>query len=299
MEENITNTVTNVNLTGSILETFNNIFRTVFVSIDNTIYTILDDISFINVKILNNSLFKNIDENLNGILLICNALILGIIIFYSINYLFSHLFISKIDSPSQFIFKLIVFTIMMNASFWICEQIINIISIITDLIKSVGNSLFKEEISFSNLVVLINKKIISEDLEITLTSFDGIIKSFLSVSFVNLAFSYALRYIMVQVFVLMSPFAFLSLINNKTEWFFKVWIKTFLSLLLEQFLIAFILVIAFSLDSILNTDVTKILYVGIMYALMKTNNYMYMMFGGISTSVQQNITNMKMFNNKL
>ena len=221
------------------------------------------------------------------------------LIFYSINYLFSHLFISKIDSPSQFIFKLIVFTIMMNASFWICEQIINIISIITDLIKSVGNSLFKEEISFSNLVVQINKKIISEDLEITLTSFDGIIKSFLSVSFVNLAFSYALRYIMVQVFVLVSPFAFLSLINNKTEWFFKVWIKTFLSLLLEQFLIAFILVIAFSLDSILNTDVTKILYVGIMYALMKTNNYMYMMFGGISTSVQQNITNMKMFNNKL
>ena len=42
---------------------------------------------------------------------------------------------------------------------------------------------------------------------------------------------------MVQVFVIISPFAFLCLINNKTEWFFKVWIKTFLSLILEQILI--------------------------------------------------------------
>ncbi len=298
MEENVVNTTVNTNFTGSVLDTFNHIFRTVFLSIDDTIYSLLDELAFIKENILENDLFNKLIDKTSGILLICNALILGVIIFYSINYLFSHLFISKIDSPSQFIFKLIVFTIAMNSSFWICEQIINIVSIITEIIQDIGKSLFSEEISFSNLLQQINSKLYSGEFEISMASFDGIIKSFISVSFVNLAFSYSLRYVMVQVFVMISPFAFLCLINNKTEWFFKVWIKTFLSLILEQILIVFILLIAFSLDG-LKTDISKILYIGIMYALMKTNNYMYMMFGGISTTVQQSINNMKMLNGKL
>ena len=298
MEENVVNTTVNTNFTGSVLDTFNHIFRTVFLSIDDTIYSLLDELAFIKENILENDLFEKLIDKTSGILLICNALILGVIIFYSINYLFSHLFISKIDSPSQFIFKLIVFTIVMNSSFWICEQIINIVSIITEIIQDIGKSLFSEDITFSNFLQQINSKLYSGEFEITMTSFDGIIKSFISVSFVNLAFSYSLRYVMVQVFVIISPFAFLCLINNKTEWFFKVWIKTFLSFILEQILIIFILLIAFSLDGLKN-DISKILYIGIMYALMKTNNYMYMMFGGISTTVQQSINNMKMFNGKL
>ena len=298
MEENVVNTTVNTNFTGSVLDTFNHIFRTVFLSIDDTIYSLLDELAFIKENILENDLFEKLIDKTSGILLICNALILGVIIFYSINYLFSHLFISKIDSPSQFIFKLIVFTIAMNSSFWICEQIISIVSIITEIIQDIGKSLFSEDITFSNILQQINSKLYSGEFEINMASFDGIIKSFISVSFVNLAFSYSLRYVMVQVFVMISPFAFLCLINNKTEWFFKVWIKTFLSLILEQILIVFILLIAFSLDGLKN-DISKILYIGIMYALMKTNNYMYMMFGGISTTVQQSINNMKMFNGKL
>ena len=298
MEENVVNTTVNTNFTGSVLDTFNHIFRTVFLSIDDTIYSLLDELAFIKENILENDLFEKLIDKTSGILLICNALILGVIIFYSINYLFSHLFISKIDSPSQFIFKLIVFTIAMNSSFWICEQIISIVSIITEIIQDIGKSLFSEDITFSNFLQQINSKLYSGEFEINMASFDGIIKSFISVSFVNLAFSYSLRYVMVQVFVMISPFAFLCLINNKTEWFFKVWIKTFLSLILEQILIVFILLIAFSLDGLKN-DISKILYIGIMYALMKTNNYTYMMFGGISTTVQQSINNMKMLNGKL
>ena len=298
MEENVVNTTVNTNFTSSVTDTFNHIFRTLLLSIDDTIYSLLDELAFIKENILENDLFEKLIDKTSGILLICNALILGVIIFYSINYLFSHLFISKIDSPSQFIFKLIVFTIAMNSSFWICEQIINIVSIITEVIQDIGKSLFSEDITFSNFLQQINSKLYSGEFEITMTSFDGIIKSFISVSFVNLAFSYSLRYVMVQVFVMISPFAFLCLINNKTEWFFKVWIKTFLSLILEQILIIFILLTAFSLDGLKN-DISKILYIGIMYALMKTNNYMYMMFGGISTTVQQSINNMKMFNGKL
>lgn len=298
MEENVINTVSNTISSNAVTETFNNIWRTVFLSIDDTIFSLLDDIAFIKTDILENNLFEKINSN-NGLLLICNSLILGIILFYAVNYLFSHLFMLKIDSPYQFIFKLIVFSIVMNSSFWLCKQIINIVSIITEIIQSFGKSMFLEDISFSKLLLNINSKLYSGDFGLTMMSFDGIIKSFISCSFVNLAFSYSLRYIMVQVFVIISPFAFLSLINSKTEWFFKVWIKTFLSLILEQILIVFILIISFSLEGEMNESISKLLYIGIMYALTKTNTYMYMLFGGISTSVQQNINNMKMFNGKM
>ena len=296
MEDNVINITTNENFTNSVTETLNYIFKSVFLSIDDNIYRLLDDITFIDSKIIESSIFDKITNNTSGILLICNALILGVIIFYSINYLFSHLFISKVDSPSQFIFKLIVFTILMNSSFWICEQIINIISIITQIIKSIGNNIFSKEITFSNFIFNINTMLYKEEFEITMLSFEGIIKSFISVSFINLVFTHSLRYIMIQIFVIISPFAFLCLINIKTEWFFKIWIKTFLSLLLEQILVVLILLVAFTLESGIDEKISKILYIGIMYALTKTNNYMYMLFGGISTNIQNNINTLKKIN---
>lgn len=296
MEDNVINITTNENFTNSVTETLNYIFKSVFLSIDDNIYGLLDDITFIDSKIIESSIFDKITNNTSGILLICNALILGVIIFYSINYLFSHLFISKVDSPSQFIFKLIVFTILMNSSFWICEQIINIISIITQIIKSIGNNIFSKEVTFSNFIFNINTMLYKEEFEITMLSFEGIIKSFISVSFINLVFTHSLRYIMIQIFVIISPFAFLCLINIKTEWFFKIWIKTFLSLLLEQILVVLILLVAFTLESGIDEKISKILYIGIMYALTKTNNYMYMLFGGISTNIQNNINTLKKIN---
>lgn len=293
MEENTINSNINENNTNYAIETFNYILKNVFLSIDDNIYGLLDDITFIDEGIISNSIFGKITSNTSGILLICNALILGVIIFYSINYLFSHLFISKVDSISQFIFKLIIFTILMNSSFWICEQIINIINLITQIIKQIGNEIFSKELTFSNFVFNVNTRLYTEDFEMALLSFEGIIKSFMSVGFINLIFSNSLRYIMIQVFVIISPFAFLCLINTKTECFFKIWIKTFLSLLLEQILIVLILLLAFSLEKGVDEKLVKLLYVGIMYALIKTNNYMYILFGGISTSVQNNINTLR------
>lgn len=268
----------------------NDIMSKVFYSIDENIYELLDNITFITIKIIDNDTFVKMFSRTNGILLIGNALLLGVIIFYSINYLFSHIFVSKIPAPNEFIFKLIIFAIVMNYADWICLQIINIISLVTEAIQMIGKNIFGEEICFSNFITNINGKIYSENFEIDVVSFDGIIKSFTSAGFMNLIFSYSLRYIMIQVFVLISPFAFLCLMNNKTEWFFKAWVKIFLSLLLEQILVILILLISFSFEYT-NVAISKLMYIGIIYALMRVNNYMYMLFGGISTSINRNISN--------
>lgn len=287
MEEN--------NISQNVFNSINEIFSKIFYSIDENIYNTLDDITFINSDIIENSKIKQIigNNSSEGILLVCNALILGIILYYSINYLISHLTLSKVEHPSQFIFKLIIFGILMNGSIWICNQIVDIVSIITNSIRQIGEILFKESICFSNFIEIINEKIYVEE-NINLFSFDGVIKSFVTFGFMNLIFSNSLRYIMIQVFIIISPFGFMCLISGKTEYFFKRWIVCFLTLLIEQILISIILILAFSLEKNISDTIVKLLYVGIIYALMKANTYMNQIFGGISTMVISGINNMKM-----
>ena len=240
----------NFNLAESIKQSLNELFSSLFSSIDNNIYLLLDNLIFVNSKIIKEpAIEKLLGTNVsNGILLICNSLVLGFIIYYAANFLFSHLTYSKVQSPSQFIFKSIIFIGLMNSSLWICTQIIDILSIITDLIKSIGESAFGFKISFSNLIDHINSTVYLQDSGFSLFSFDGIIKSFTSFGLINLLFTYSLRYIMLQVFILVSPFAFLCLINNSTSWFFNSWLKSFISMLLVQLLIAIILTLGFSLN---------------------------------------------------
>lgn len=281
-----------INLTETILNSINELFSKTFSSIDNTIYSTLDYLTFISPDILKNESFEKIlgSSISEGILLICNSLILGIIIYYSINYLISHLTYSQIDSPKQFVFKALIFIAIMNSSLWICEQIINIIYIITSSISEIGINIFNKPITFSSFIDSINQNLYTSGEILNIFSFDGIIKSFTSFGLINLVFTYSLRYIMIQIFILLSPFAFLSLLTNSSEWFFKVWIKSFLSLLLVQILVSLILLLSFSVEHHLNSNISKLIYIGIIYALIRANSYIKELFGGITTTVSSGIS---------
>ena len=283
---------TTINLSELIFNSINELFSKLFSSVDNTIYSLLDNIIFIDSDIISENLFQKILGTSNsGLLLICNGLIFGIILYYSINYLLSHLTYSKIDSPKQFIFKSIIFISVMNSSLWICEQLINIISLITLAISNISLDLFNSEISFAKFIENMNKLIYLSNDGFDIFSFNGIIKSFTSFGLVNLLFTYSLRYIMIQIFILTSPFAFLCLINTSTEWFFSIWLKSFVSLLLVQLLISLILLLSFSIDFTQDSNISKLLYIGIIYALTKANIFMKEIFGGISTNITNNFSN--------
>ena len=81
------------NITSSIISTINTIFSIIFSSIDNNVYGILDDFTFINSNVLNDGYFSKIFgiSSGNGILMISNALVFGILIYYGFRLLFSHL----------------------------------------------------------------------------------------------------------------------------------------------------------------------------------------------------------------
>jgi len=281
------------NITDIIIQTINTIFETIFSSIDNNLFLILDDIVFVSSDILEDPYFEKIlgTSASNGILLITNSLLFGLLLYFSIKYLLSHFTYSQIETPKQFIFKLIIFGICINFSYFIIEQIINLNSNISLAIRNLGEILFNKNICFSELINEINSKISINTNSLNIFSLDGIIKTTLSGSLITLCFSYSLRYILLKLFILLTPFAFLTLILNSTSWFFKTWFKNIFSLLFIQIIISIILLILFSMDYSSGNLLTKFIYIGGIYSLIKANSFVREFIGGVSTTFSQNVNN--------
>ena len=283
--------ITSENLTNLIFEIINLLVSKIFNSIDKTIYSILDSITFIDKSMIQNPHFTRIfgDSSEPGLILICNSLALGIFIYYGIKLLLSHLTMSKIQSPVQFFFKSLIFLAFMNASFWICSEIIDIIYKNTKTINILSVDLFNKEISFQIFIENLNHLFYKKDATYNLFSFDGIVKSFSSIGMINLIFTYSLRYIMIQLFVLLSPFAFISLILEGTEHFFKSWFRNFISLLLIQILLSFILLLSHTFEYLSDPTIIKLLYIATIYAINRANIFMKELLGGISFNINNAI----------
>ena len=279
------------NITQTIIDTINTIFETLFASIDNNLYSVLDEITFINSDILNDSNFEKLfgTSTSNGILLIANSLLLGFLLYYGFKYLMSHITYHKVDSPFSFVIKIVVFGICMNFSFFIVQMLLDLNSNISLAIRSLGENLFGKNICFSELINTINTKVSIDTSSLNIFSIDGLIKSTLSISLLSLVFSYSLRYIMVKVFVLLAPFAFISLCTDNTSWFFKAWLKNLFSLLFIQIIVSLVLLILFSLDFDDTNLFNKFVYVGGVYALIRANTFVREFIGGVSTNVSQSV----------
>lgn len=74
----------NNSVTQTIISSINFMFEQIFGSVDNNIYTTLDNITFINSDILKNNFFERIlgTSTTNGILLIANSML------FRINFIF-------------------------------------------------------------------------------------------------------------------------------------------------------------------------------------------------------------------
>ena len=283
------------NITSSIISTINTIFSKIFSSIDNNVYAILADFTFINSDILNDSYFSRIFglSSGTGILIVSNALVFGILIYYGFRLIFSHLGITEAERPSKFIFRLIIFGICMNFSLFICDEIIYINSLFSNTIRLIGENTLDFSINFSTLINKLNSIISINTDALDIFSLDGIIKTLVSFGILNLVITYSIRYVLVKVFVLLSPFAFLTLTTKPTSIIFKSWIKAFLSLLLIQDFVAIVLLLVFSLDLSPKNLFSKFILIAAIFILIKSNSYVRELFGGISTDFSIGMGNLK------
>lgn len=286
---------TQSSITQTIIETINTLLSSLFSSIDNNVYSILDDIVFINSDILKDTFTSKFfgTSTTIGLTLLANSLLLGFALFYIVRYAYSHYTNTQTEQPFQFIFKLFVYAILANSSYFLMEQFININSLISLAIREIGEHIFNCNISFSELILKLNNIVTVDTSSLNVFSLDGILKSFVSINLLNLLFTYSLRYVILKVFILMAPFAILTLINSSTSWFFKAWFKTVLSLLLLQSFVALILLVIFSTNFSATDTFSKIICIGSIYALTKANSYIRELIGGISTEVSGNLSSLR------
>lgn len=280
-------------ITNQLISSVNAIVSNLLESVYSNISSVLDKLAFIDSSItadLTNIMGTDLTS---GILLICNSLIYGFILYYAISYLLSHLTFTRVENPSQFIFKLLLCALAINGSLPFCSFLIQIVSIISNAIKMIGVSLFEVEVSFISLFNTLNPQNYFLEGLFNLFSFDGLVKSLISISFITLTISYAIRFVMIKVFILLSPFAILSLANSRSSWFFKSWLKTFLSMLFLQILISLILVIYFSLSFGHNIIIRQLIQFGIIFALVKANSFIKEFMGGLTSDI--NLGNIAMF----
>lgn len=276
------------NIINTIITTINTIFSNIFSSIDNNLYESLDDVAFIDSNILKTSIFEKLLNSSGNYTLIylADGMLVSCLIFYIIKYYYSNFVETEVEKPSQFIFKLIIFSVFVNFSYFLFEQLLNIVSFISGGIQEIGKNATSHDITFGEFIKFVNKKSYMSG-ELNLFSFDGILKSFVTVQLLELMLSYSLRYILLQTLILLSPFTILMLINRSTSWIFKSWGKSILYLILIQVFIPVVLIIIFSID-----DSNRILFIAGLYSLTKLNSYVREMFGGISLDVTGGFTSM-------
>ena len=97
------NLLTSDNMANIIITTINTILENLLSSIDNSLYSVLDDVTFISSDILETSYFQKIlgMSASSGILVIANSLLFGFLIYFSIKYLLSHFYSIEIEAPYQ------------------------------------------------------------------------------------------------------------------------------------------------------------------------------------------------------
>ena len=286
-----------IDITQVILETTNTLCTNIIDSVDTALRPMLDDTIFIDSSILKEpATFLKIfgSSPSSGVLLLANCLLFAFILYYCIRLITSHFSGAEIESPSRFFLRAILTVVLTNSSLEICKLLLDGTQSITLFFLELGTDIFKvKDISFSSLISALSS---TSTGEFNIFSIDGILTSMLSISSFALLLSFALRYILIELLILISPFAFLCFSNKSTEGFLKSWYRSFISMLLIQIVIAILLLIPHALiKENSNSIFNKLLLVGSISALLKSSQLVKEFLGGIGiqTNFQAGISGIK------
>ncbi len=273
----------------AVLNTIQSMTNQIFTSIDKSLIDVLDRFVYVDESLLReNTIFIFTSKIEMTMRVIAESLLLGYVIYYLIRYLISRITaVNKedLENPAIFFVKMVLVSIAIFYSTDICKTIVEINSNIT---KDFGNNLTTSGIlpTFNRFLHTVNYTLLGGEENINIFSLDGIFKGFVSFGTLNMTVSFALRYILIKVLIIVSPIMFVSRVFTKTEKIFNTWIKAFVSLLLIQHFIALLLVLAGYLKIHYLSTFNKIAYIGIIYALSKSFYLFEKIFGAIAPDVQ-------------
>ncbi len=210
------------------INNLNNIISKFYLSIKSDGYTIISNISDININIFNKQPLKllYLEGNFKILMILVNVFIFAIVFYYAFKCILSLYSSTNIQNIYLFIIKLIIISILSINSFNICKEIIKFNYFISSFVQE-----FLEEIS--------NEKMEYIFLEDNISSLDDFFKKADKVSLngikdlivcsyiIFLIIFLSIRYVIILLCVIFSPFVFICLINDKTRVIFDYWIKIF------------------------------------------------------------------------
>lgn len=133
MEETAEIVTNEVNIIEVVKETINSLCNSLFDSINNTVFPLLDDIVFIDSDIINSSNMQNLlgTSISSGVLILANSLLFAFVLYYAVRLLLSHFTGNSVDPPYKFFIKAILVAIIMNSSLSLCSFLVDSTSQIT------------------------------------------------------------------------------------------------------------------------------------------------------------------------
>ena len=273
----------------NILNNLNEISIQLFKTVEGEVYKTLDKITSIKVNILNeeplSNLFKQGSEN--GIILIANSFILFFVTYYIFTRLISLFNGDKSENIYIFIFKILLITILINNSYFICQTILDLNEKLEDIVSWYGKDISNKEVNFTNL----KEKILDvEDfLNTDLISVDGLIKGVISFGSVTILINFSIRYVMVIILIFLFPIALSLCLSGSTVSMFFHYLKMLVMLLLIGSIVKIIMILPLTYKDI-DSSMFKIILVGSIYVIYKLNMYVKEMFINININkVRRNI----------
>ena len=256
----------------SIVSSIGIISEKLFKSIEGQAYDILDNIILIGPDILKNEPLNKIfyPDKINFIIVIANAFIFFYAIYYSLNRIVNMYNGGNVESVYNFILKLTIISLLVNNSYYLCEEILSFNEIVNQTIDKSLSDIIKKDINFKNLkeeVISLKAAVKSEFI-----SLESIIKNTLSFFSISLLITFSIRYVTVILLIIISPFAIICLTSNLTRGIFKGWGKMLFINIIFQLFIKLLLVIPLLYSNKDNT-IYKIILLGTMYMIYRLNNF--------------------------
>lgn len=227
------------------------------------------------------------NKNVDGTIAIAISIAFGIIIYYSIKFLLSHLTLKSEESPYIFLLRMILIIIFAVNVEEILSMFLKINSMFTQEILKLNSNPYSKETFFSIYVKNLQSNIYNFEKGMDFTTFDGILKIFISSGLVTLLFEYAYRYMLVVVMLVISPIMIVFKAIKSTEYIFYSCLKTIIALLFMQNIAAIILMIITYITPATSSMSSKLIFIGVIYALIKSNQITNDLIGGMR--VQTNL----------
>ena len=137
----------------NIINSLNTVSQKLFKSLDNEIFEKIDDLVNVNSDLFNKSPLKDVffQDKTNALIIIANSLILFYVIYFVFLKLISIYNGNKSQSIYMFVIKLIIVTVMVNFSYYVCREIVNMIGLLTDCVDGGLYDLLGKKVSFVSL----------------------------------------------------------------------------------------------------------------------------------------------------